>query len=1066
MRDERLAWLSATLNAVVASSGGRSGRAVALIGGPGAGKTWLATETLARLPCLHLTMPASTPLARLAPELARDANLPAWAKSALEGAIGGAAVDAAALAGALTAYLKQKAPFVLHLDDLHEALPEVARVVELLAAGVTRLRGVVLLVGSRHAAGAAFEEFYLEALGEEGSRELLESTAGAALPDQAVAWIHARAAGNPLFTLEYMRQLSRAGHLWSDGRRWNWRSPPADVRPPRVGAVIEYLVAGARAAGADCAAALDARAILPSGPVEAQLWAEVAGLEHAELDDASALLTRQGVLRGGRFTHALVRDVARGTMAAERRRELARRALHALADEPLAAAQFAEEAELPDSEALALYLSAASLAGGTVERARLQSAASRRAQGSERSLLAYEAGSVLLEVDMVEGRDLLAIAASGGAAPHVSAYAHALASAGNLGAALEVVAGFLASGADPAAASSLRLTVYNLAGAHAEALAVWRRDLAHGSNPSPASLRAAAASALATGAVELADELLARGAALPGLGTQLRCDFLSLKSLAAYHRGDAQEAVRIIGEAITELRSAGSWRALSSARLNEAAFLRTSGRFSEMNEALEECLALRRQSHDGRSYAFAQAALAELRTEQGRFDEADELLTEALDTLELYGASRFLANSLAMASSLHGARGDDVTALSFGERALRVAREVGSPRVEREILFYPAMAHARLGNGERAVALADEMDALREAAGSAPADECRGAWVRGIAYAALGRAEEAGERLREARNIAIRSGMELEAHKVALDLAALEGDPAAAAAAYRWFEEHGLTPDRARRLAAASAGGERTIATPALEPTLQLSVMGAMRLGPPGSEELVRGERRQHLLALLLQARVTGEGQLPDLTLVDALYPDLQETEGLSALRQLVHQVRRRYGQQVVSRTSNGYSLGASVSSDAETLLAAAATLAEQQFGWDAARPGSLDAVLMSLGGPPLEGLPEGAAPELARSLLMGARAVAVGAGPHYPAEASRVARWLQESEPYEAELVALEVSARLHAGDETGAAAALERARERFLEVGDELPATVEDLMGSSERRESAPARHPSADA
>src|SRR5690606_13509956 len=222
-----------------------------------------------------------------------------------------------------------------HLDDFQDAQPDVSSFAVQLADGVKRLRGVVLVVGSRHEAPSTFDQVWLEPLGEESATALLEATAGGQLPAPACAWIFARAAGNPLFTLEYLRQLSRAGHLWSDGRRWNWREPAPALRPPRVGAVIEHMVANAKALGEGAAALIEARAVLPAGPLDAGLWAVVAGVSPEVLAAASERLVRQGVLRGGDFAHGLVRDVARAALSAQRLRELALRALAALRHDPV-----------------------------------------------------------------------------------------------------------------------------------------------------------------------------------------------------------------------------------------------------------------------------------------------------------------------------------------------------------------------------------------------------------------------------------------------------------------------------------------------------------------------------------------------------------------------------------------------------------------------------------------------------------------------------------------------------------------------------------------------------------
>src|SRR5699024_3694693 len=130
-------------------------------------------------------------------------------------------------------------------------------------------------------------------------------------------------------------------------------------------------------------------------------------------------------------------------------------------------------------------------------------------------------------------------------------------------------------------------------------------------------------------------------------------------------------------------------------------------------------------------------------------------LTGALETLELLGPSRFLTNTLAIASALYAARQDSLLAVSYGERALRTARESGSPRVIREIAFDTALAHAHYGDATTALALAEEMAGLAEAAGESPSDECRTAWARGLALGAAGDQPAAAAALREARAAAL-----------------------------------------------------------------------------------------------------------------------------------------------------------------------------------------------------------------------------------------------------------------------------------------------------------------------
>ncbi|MFC4453575.1 hypothetical protein [Deinococcus sonorensis] len=126
---------------------------------------------------------------------------------------------------------------------------------------------------------------------------------GGNLPDEALAWIFERAAGHPLFTVEYLRFLARQGLLWNDARRWRWRTPERHIIPVSVEALIEQVIAAA-AGSPPHRAVLQAKAMLEPG-VEAARLAVVAGLTLDELQAASAHLTRSGVLVDGEFAHPL-----------------------------------------------------------------------------------------------------------------------------------------------------------------------------------------------------------------------------------------------------------------------------------------------------------------------------------------------------------------------------------------------------------------------------------------------------------------------------------------------------------------------------------------------------------------------------------------------------------------------------------------------------------------------------------------------------------------------------------------------------------------------------------------
>jgi hypothetical protein len=72
-----------------------------------------------------------------------------------------------------------------------------------LAQVVARLKGLGLILTSRTEVSQEFEWVQIQALSVEDFKSMLEHEAGAALPLECLDWIHARAADNPLFTLEF-----------------------------------------------------------------------------------------------------------------------------------------------------------------------------------------------------------------------------------------------------------------------------------------------------------------------------------------------------------------------------------------------------------------------------------------------------------------------------------------------------------------------------------------------------------------------------------------------------------------------------------------------------------------------------------------------------------------------------------------------------------------------------------------------------------------------------------------------------------------------------------------------
>lgn len=391
----------------------RKGVALGLWGDPGIGKTFTIRHVLREAGCQSFTVQATLPTCDLIQLLPRPTQLPIWAERVLERLSRGEPIEASVSVHVLGALLSALAPVIVCFENLHEAIPERLDWVRALAEIVTRTRGVGLVVTSRVLPREPFEALKLEALKREESHSLLEEELKAELPRAASDWIQARAAGNPLFTLEYFRFLARGGYAWNDGQRWHWRAPPKDVMPVTVEALIERLI-DQTVTSSNVRDALEAMAILGLRAGET-LLAAVSQLSLETLRDARHELERGNLLSDEEFAHPLFREVVVHNLSQERHRELARRALYALKDDPVTAAAFVEDANLEPARAREWLERAAQVSkvrGNDVQAARFLARAAAFAIDDERARLALEAAIGLRQVDLSESARLAEVSLS------------------------------------------------------------------------------------------------------------------------------------------------------------------------------------------------------------------------------------------------------------------------------------------------------------------------------------------------------------------------------------------------------------------------------------------------------------------------------------------------------------------------------------------------------------------------------------------------------------------------------------------------------------------------------
>ncbi|PYE53908.1 AAA family ATPase [Deinococcus yavapaiensis] len=1038
----QLADLAVRMRALTAR---RSGLAVGLWGEPGIGKTHAARNLLLGTPCRSLSVPAATSPAELARSLHRPARLPAWVRRVLERLEAGEELENARAVDTLGAALAALSPFVLHLEDLHEADSGGQRRVASLASLIRRARGVGLLVTSRVPPPEELEPLRLWPLDRPESDALLEAEAASALPAEARAWLFGHAAGNPLFTLEYFRLLARQGHLWNDGHRWHWRAPQGDPTPVMVEALIEQAVLNASALPT-LAEVIACRALLPVGADRA-LLVVLTGLTQEALTEAERELERQAVFSGGEFTHPLYRETALRTLLPQRRRRLARRALAAFGHDLPAASRFVEAAEL-DSEAAQDWLLRAAdqrgAAGDEVGAARLWARSLRYATPEVAARRALAAASRLKEVDVPEATRLAeqAVQAPRQRSEALWLLSELLAAQGR-GTLAEQRLMQLPSGEREGNAFWARVLTLRAQnnGRLLELLDEHPGVLAH-ADPSTACQvgRSLAYCGRATEAEAVARHLLAR----PGDDPGARIMGLKVLSVVAQVRADFTAMERLEREVLDLVRPTGNLRLIDAALFNRAMALGTLGRYREQTACLEEALKVCQDLGDPTASAIAQVALGSALSEAGEYQQAETLLQDARSFLESLDVSGYLVDCECALSALYQAWQPPhgrVLATRYARAALSHAQEFNDSRSLAESLPVAALAESWAGQPTSALALADQADALANQLDMPQMSRAAHA-ARGVALIALGRPDEGAEALRAAERLARDMGDLLAAHRTGLQLDRLHGDLASARKRLTWFERRGLgagadlarrlfpdlkpTPERGAPRSKESIHGHP--AQESLPAPLRLEALGTLRCGVAGQPRLVRGHKRRELLACLLEARLAGRSEVTRLGLLDLLYPSHDEQLASAALRDMVHHLRAECGPHLILTTPGGYALG-QVSSDAEDFLRTGDTrlwrgvyLASEgaDHGDDTVR----SALCLALG-------------ERAEALLTSD-----------PAEAARLGRLLLAADPYDHTALGVTLNALRALHNHRGLTQTYGQARARLLEVGERLPEHWADYL------------------
>ncbi len=1004
----------------------RKGVVLGLWGEAGIGKTWTLERILQSTSFGHFRVNVNISLADLLRVLPRPKRLPIWAMRLLDRVERGEYAATSSLADALGALLMAQTPIILCFEDLHEASFERLELLLTLSQLVLRSSGVALVVTSRNVPPEAFEAFKLEVLTSAESKTLLETQIKADLPVQASTWIYARAAGNPLFTLEFLRFLARAGFVWNDGSRWHWRVPPNDLMPVTVEALIERLFDQSVHSGA-VQDALEAKALLGLGATQ-QLWADVAGLTLEALIEAQIELEQHQLFMHTEFAHPLFAEVSVKRLTLERRQVLARRALLALQDDPIAAAGFTEDAGLEPETALEWLKRAAEYAtvqGNKAQAAQFQARAAEYATGEERGRLALEAAKNSNHHHEAIRLARIALSQMPGNAEIIFLLAEELAWL-NLKTEMNQVLELLPENERHGEAWLERL--FHLLGNLSDLAAVlqlWHEHPELHQTTNGRVLLFVSMALTSYGKHEQANALIDQVLANPVLKQDDRGLLLNTKGVDLLQRSSFFEAEKFFSQSITLLRQTKNVNSIISVLLNRGYSQYMLGLYQTALEDLSEAEELSLDSGDAHSLAGTQMFKANVLTELGDFEQAEELLLEARKVMQWEPTPVHLSDCEDTISRLyhdwqppHGS----VLSLKHARAALELAQIVGRPRQVADKLHVASLAETRYGNPSQGLELARQALNSSEAPGLLE-QHCTAHFAYGLALERSGQKQQAIQALGHALELAEQLELGLVKHKMALELDRITHNLENARMRLSWFEERGLKngANLAKRYFPELDALKNTNPAQANLDLARLEVLGKMQLLQNGISKAIRGQKRKEFLAHLLEARIAGRSEIPQFELLETLYPEANPEEAAVSLKQLVFQIRSSYGQNAITTTSNGYALGA-IESDAEIFLKTSnPQLWRGVYLEDAALTNGDNMVC--------------------DALFQALRLVIENLAQSNLKDATRLGKILLEAEPYDLEVLRLHLNALRDDKNHRTLSRLYDTARARMLEVGEMLP-------------------------
>jgi tetratricopeptide (TPR) repeat protein len=1003
----------------------RPGMTLGLWGEAGIGKTHTTQQVLHQVQCEHLSQHATSPLSSIARALPKPKKLPVWAQTILEKLERNEYLSIEQSISAFAVVLSENAPFILHLEDVHEASAEQLEWIVALANAVTRLKGVALLVTSRNTPPAPFEAIRLEVLGFEATKVLLEQEARAALPPEAIEWIHGRAAGNPLFTVEFFKFLARLGFVWNDGQQWRWHTPQQDMMPATVEALIEQMLNQAIPSQV-FGDVLAVKTMLPRD-TDLNLWASIVGISRVTLNETISELSKRGILIHHEFAHPLFGEVSAQKISLEQRQNFARKALHALEDKPFLAVSFVQDAALSKLKSQQWIERAIAQAVNTNNLAMacdLKIQALEWYEPDAQQQLGLQVAKEVRFYNLPKAASLFERFAAQ-SSDDIYVHAEVLARLGRLTDAKQLLENMPQTLQNELTWLEHLVMVHNDAEDHVGVVTKWDEQAHLHSSKNPKFLYKVAQSLIVLSRFKDAVTIL-EFALQQKPSEALQADIFLSKGILSDFVGDTKSAEIHYRTAERFYQQTGDSYGLGCVfyRLGTLEYYQDS--LSKAVGYLEQSIKFFTEVGHQAQRLQSLTLLAATRTELNQCQTAERELLEAEEQLR---GTTFTSKWIMTCTNLSFLyRGWDVPygavlALKYARAALQGATEIKNPRLIANCLYHAAKSETCSNNPSEGLRLADQCLALAEQL-EYPAMLAYSHHARYQALLSLNRFDEALAALQTAEVKNRILGHNHDANFYALEYQCLTKN---------W--------DSAREMLMAMRSNESfffaQIATrnfPELEqtsttkpiPELRLTTLGGIRI----SNTPIRGRKRQELLILLLEARITGKPQLEKLELLEALYPQDPEDRAASSLKELIRGTRTSLGKEIIQTTVGGYALG-QMTSDIEEFLKNGDTqlwqgmyLQNLEFENSQSVRDLLEQALHN---------------RMLQLLETDVR------------EASRVSRFLLTMNPYDLEILRLSLYALRAARNYKTLERVYENAKGYLLEVGETLPENWQDFLTQS---------------